>query len=298
MSVAAASESLQSAALEGHADTVRELLAAGADPSVSDHDGWQPLHNAMLAGGDALAVAAALIGAGASPHATTSQGYTPLHLVHEADNKIDWKVTRGVCHDGRSSFFAPALIQTLLDAGANVNAKAADGRTPLHLAAAHGASSSVMALCHANADVHAVDHSGQTPLQLASASTVDHLGRVRGLLIAQATGAPNVQGYSLCGEPALPVLAHMSIQDSDDEDDADGFSWAAALQAIPKSVPTRSRTPSPRRAAGRAGLQLPSAAAAADSSDSPKRAIFSGAERKRTALQANVHMDFSEPVKK
>lgn len=69
-----------------------------------------------------------------------------------------------------SSLFSAALdgdlvqLQTLLAAGADVNAADADGNTALHLAARQGHLDAVKALLAAGADVNAADAQGWTPL--------------------------------------------------------------------------------------------------------------------------------------
>ena len=142
---------LRKAALEGLADEVRGALGRGA-VDVPDDLGWTALHDAMLSGAGCLEVLTVLLcDMTADVNAATHDGLTPLHMCHEADCKTDWKAHRGRTADGRSSFYAAAVIQLLVDSGARVNAKAVDGSTPLHLAAEAGASASVMALLHCGA---------------------------------------------------------------------------------------------------------------------------------------------------
>ena len=245
-------DTLASAALEGDESAVRQALAQGASPDTCDEHGWAALHNALLSGPSALAVASILVQAGASTQATTCDGLTPLHLVHEADPKVDWKVTRGSTADGRSSFFCASLVQLLIDGGARVNAASSDGSTPLHLAAATGATSTVMALLHCGADVHAPDDSQRTALVLAGTRatrpmTNEHMVRLRGLLKAAADGACNVEGYSLCGVPACgeAAFAGLRLAESDSDDDSD--EWSAALAAVPTELPNRLYGPPPSR---------------------------------------------------
>ncbi|MEO2090475.1 MAG: ankyrin repeat domain-containing protein, partial [Gemmataceae bacterium] len=61
----------------------------------------------------------------------------------------------------------PDLIETALKDKVDVNAKAKDGRTPLHVAAAEGSIGAVRQLLAANADKKAKDANGRTPLDLA-----------------------------------------------------------------------------------------------------------------------------------
>lgn len=59
------------------------------------------------------------------------------------------------------------LMQKLIDAGSDVNAIALDGNTPLYYAIAEGDVKVMRVLIEAGVDVNAVDCSGLTPLGLA-----------------------------------------------------------------------------------------------------------------------------------
>jgi hypothetical protein len=183
---------LETAALEGHVDAVQTLIMAGADLERTDANGWTSLHNAV-AGGH-LAVVRALINAGANVNATTIEFRTPLHLVSDVDPQIDFKLISGSDARGRTAFFAPALVQTLCAAGAIVNAKCQDGSTPLHEAAAAGASSTVLALLSNGANVTLLDARQSTPLEVAgtlcNGMAPDSIERLRAMLLPEASVAP------------------------------------------------------------------------------------------------------------
>jgi uncharacterized protein len=105
---------LHLAAFFGHAEAVRILLDAHADPgAVARNDSQvQALHSAV-ASGDRLIVKL-LLEAGADPNAVQHGGWTPLH---------------GACLHGDA-----ALVQLLLAAGASRDLASADGSTPVDLA--------------------------------------------------------------------------------------------------------------------------------------------------------------------
>jgi len=73
----------------------------------------------------------------------------------------------------RTEFDALAAAQVLLDAGADVNARDARGRTPLHAAAAQGYTDVAKLLVEHGADLKAADNDGVLPVDAA-------LGKLRG----------------------------------------------------------------------------------------------------------------------
>ena len=67
-----------------------------------------------------------------------------------------------------SSNLSPAVLEVLLKAGADVNAKENKGWTPLHAAAAENPSPAVLeVLLKAGADPRAIDKDGKTPHAVA-----------------------------------------------------------------------------------------------------------------------------------
>lgn len=136
---------------------VHMLLADKADPNRATSQGESPL--ALAAQSGCLDCVRALIDAGAAmnhanarPADAGNGGFTPLH---EA-------VTEGHM----------AIAAALLRAGANVDARDIQGRTPLALAA-HRPSVAVLVklLLDRGADPRAKDHSGRTPLHEAAGSS-------------------------------------------------------------------------------------------------------------------------------
>lgn len=63
-----------------------------------------------------------------------------------------------------------ATLRQLLDGGADVATRDADGATPLHWAADRGTLGAVALLLENGADVNAVDGDGMTPLHYAACS--------------------------------------------------------------------------------------------------------------------------------
>ena len=97
---------LSLAAINGHADAVRRLLGAGADPSLGDKP---PLH--WAANRDHKDIALLLLDAGADRAAVDEQGETALFLARD-----------------------PSMIRFLVEAGLDPRVKDGQGRTPLEAA--------------------------------------------------------------------------------------------------------------------------------------------------------------------
>lgn len=75
---------LLQASANGHAEVVRLLLDAGAEPDIGTRDGWTPLHKAVANGH--TAVVRLLLGSGASPFSRHADGTTPHALARRGGN--------------------------------------------------------------------------------------------------------------------------------------------------------------------------------------------------------------------
>jgi ankyrin repeat protein len=133
----------------GDMDSVRRMLAAGADVNSRDSEGSTLLMLASHAGN--LAMVLALIKAGADVNACDERGWTPL--MKAAYNA---ELDRG---------FAD-VAQALIDAGANVEMPIGYGIRPLMLAAGYGETAVVETLLKAGADVTARNEGGLTALMM------------------------------------------------------------------------------------------------------------------------------------
>ena len=235
---------VEAASLEGHEEVLSLLLSHRAEPSAMDADGWTPLHNAMLLQSTSgLGIVRSLITAGAAVDVKTlSEGHTPLHLAHEADSKCDFKLVSGADDVGRTAYYLPALVQTMIAARADVNARSESGSTPLHEAAANGASSCVLALLHSGADPSTLDEQGRTPLMLAGSrwkaagSQPETLMRLREMLSAPAPKFDAASASGAGSSAPSSSAATMAAEDVSDPESIDALqqeaSWTAALEQL------------------------------------------------------------------
>lgn len=111
--------------MQGHTDTVIQLLHNKAEPGVKDQLGRTALHWAAFSQVDSCVVDL-LLSAKADPDATDNEKKTPLHLA-AMEGKVDVAIS-------------------LLSHRAKRRARDMDGSTPLHYAAAGGHVSVVTAL--------------------------------------------------------------------------------------------------------------------------------------------------------
>jgi len=189
------------AVMTGNEPVVTAILQAGVAITAADKRGQTPLHLAVIRGD--IPIITRLLAAEADPNIATHQGISPLHLaaghgdasrpllIPAPDDPIMTPVLASVeqaREQGAFDFsFAPqplnkprqphsatqdyVLVTTLLlQAGADVNARARGGVTPLHLAADIGDASIVaLLLQHGALRAPELAHQRTTPIQLAQA---------------------------------------------------------------------------------------------------------------------------------
>jgi ankyrin repeat protein len=140
------------AILDTSSGVVHQLLAAKAPLDISNNQGLLPLHVAALYNNE-NAVRAILDICSSSLIVNTSDahGRTPLYLAFQARNE--------------------GIVDSLLDASANVYTADKNGIAPIHLAAAGGMVKSLNRLLElSGALVHVEDTNGWTPLHWAAYS--------------------------------------------------------------------------------------------------------------------------------
>ena len=154
---------LRLAAEGGFVETVRALLAAGAEVDHVDTEGETALDGAACHGKvDAMR---ALLAAGAEVDHVDNLGSTAL--------------------DGAANNGEVGAIRALLAAGAEVDHANIHGWTALNGAAINGEVEAIRALLQAGADINRADNNGGTPLAIARAK--NHEAAVLALVQAGAT---------------------------------------------------------------------------------------------------------------
>jgi len=166
------------AARDGRLDAARQLIAAGADIELAEANAIRPLLMATL--NNRTDIARLLLAAGADPNADDFWGRTPLWATveyrnldmnnREQDDPTDNGVDREPLLD---------MMRTLLDAGADVNARTREVWPPRRW-------------LYSLNDVSWVDFTGQTPFLRAALS-----GDVTGMRLLLDNGAdPNIATFA------------------------------------------------------------------------------------------------------
>jgi cytohesin len=162
------------AAAAGKVETLRLLLAGGADVNGKSDAGATPLHAAATWGH--RDITELLLAKGADATAKDGNGWTPLHFTANGDHKH--------------------LSVLLIEKGAAVNAKALNGLTPLHVAAVWGHTSVATVLVAHGADVNARVGGDSMPFRMTESASRCHKD-VSALLEKKGVGADAKAGYGM-----------------------------------------------------------------------------------------------------
>ena len=167
---------LMLASRTGNVDAIDALLAAGADPDITDVDGYTCFHDAVDAGCNKETLTA-IMNHAANIHAANKKGVTPLMAAVCKGNVDAIKVLlsagadRKDCdtclHSAIRSRCSKEILQTLISHGADVNATNEHGVAALRLTYQMGNEDTINELLRAGADPNIVDEAGETCLHTA-----------------------------------------------------------------------------------------------------------------------------------
>jgi len=193
---------LTSAAMQGETESIKLLLAAGADVKSTDATGNTALNYACFASCRADALQA-LIDAGADPNSKDNAGLsclfnlcvncsTPAEKVTLIKSQAIYFAKAGLAlnhryTDPKESDYSSIgeMVDVMVKAKADVNYSIGHGFTILNYAAKMGRNDAIIALIKAGADVHVKTVNGWTALCYAA----DRLSCAQGALALVATGA-------------------------------------------------------------------------------------------------------------
>ena len=145
-----------------HFRTAEFLHHNGADVNVCGNNWETPLHSAAWYGD--LEIVRVLLGYKVDVNSRCLKNWIAIHYMSKGPNS-GWTLPP---HCGPQ--LLPDIARLLLEQVSNVNARADDGKTPLHLAANSGRDEVVRVLLEHGANVGAEDNEGKTPLHLAAKS--------------------------------------------------------------------------------------------------------------------------------
>ena len=154
---------LNGAAFHGHWRLCRFLLDRGASANHADPDtGETPLHSALCKAGSLphTRVVQVLLAAGADPNLPTRNGAETGAFMRDCRTKGETALHRA------AAFAGPDVIQMLLDAGARVDARDANGDTPLSWASWHLRPGAVLQkLCYGPFRIRPHQASGESTME-------------------------------------------------------------------------------------------------------------------------------------
>lgn len=159
----------------GNMAQVAALLKSGADVNASNEEGTTALMQAAALG--KLDLVELLLRSGASVDATDARGWTAL-----MKSLFNYEMNRGF----------PEVAQALIEAGANIEHQIAYGTRPLMLAAGYGEAGVVEVLLAAGADVNAKNEGGRTARVMAE--TKDYVEVINILYVAELQSGEDKEG--------------------------------------------------------------------------------------------------------
>ena len=174
---------LMVAAEKGHVSVATFLIERGADVDLQDENGNTALHHALYGSDVSCEILSCLIGSGADVNGVNKVKHTPLmiaakrghinaltllikHGAHDVDLQDDDGNT-ALHHAVYGSDVSFEILSCLIGIGADVNARANNGCTPLMIAADNGDINAVSSLVKCGANVDLQGKAGHTALHHA-----------------------------------------------------------------------------------------------------------------------------------
>lgn len=188
---------LHLAALMGHVAIVEYLLHCGISTEHRSRDGWTPIFFAVMRGH--TSIVELLLSNGADINATTPTGFTPLLelLASERSKQCDetpWWTENDLVK-------LENLAKMLIEKGSDINATVAKGFTGLHWAARAGRPAIVQLILELGANVNALNDDGNSALKLAMTQQNWTYQREKIVLLLLNNGA------SICASDGSGTLA-------------------------------------------------------------------------------------------
>ena len=202
-------------------ETINVLLAAGANPNITDMDGYTCLHDAVDVECNKEALKA-IIDHGVNKNAANKKGVTPLMQALQVGNinainvLLNAKADPNIDKDGDTCLHravrgqcSKEILQSVICYGVNVNATNKNSVTALKLAYQMGNEDAISELLKAGADPNIVDEAGETCLHTAirSKCSQKHVEA----LITQGADVSAKNGNS---ETALRLAVQMKYSDA------------------------------------------------------------------------------------
>jgi ankyrin repeat protein len=189
-------------------ETANLLLRAGADPNAANDFRMTPLSQACVNASAALVES--LLKAGANPNTPVGTGETPLMtcaksgstdavrtlIAHDAAVNAKEPVQNQTALMWAAAEHHPAVVKTLIDAHADLNAHSKQGYTALHFAAREGDQECVKVLLAAGMDVNIRTQPDASETKASTETLVAGRARTIGLGGTYYRKNPSTAGYT------------------------------------------------------------------------------------------------------